>query len=179
MSITDIFPVSHPSAGTIRVQAWLTAATPAAPTLAEINAASALDATCYFPSDAFSISHSQERIDDTRLCDASTRESFGRSSFTLENFSYIWNPAAPAAATAGNMAYTTFTPGTSLFLGVRFGTAALLSAAAIASTQRLDIYALRCGDRNKQILSGEGAKHLIVQQVSLTRLAVDYVVPAS
>ena len=179
MSITDIFPVSYPSAGTIRVQAWLTAANPAAPTLAEITASSSLDATCYFPAEAFSITHEQERLDDTRLCDATSRESFGRSTFAIESFSYIWAPSAPAAATPGNLAYTTFTPGSTLYLGVRFGTAALLAAAPIAATQRLDIYALRCGDRNKQILAGEGAKHLIVQQTALTRLAVDYAVPAA
>lgn len=183
MSITDIFPVSYPSAGTIRVQMWPTAVTPSAPTLAEINASSGLDLTCYFPADAFSISHTQERIDDTRLCDAATRESFGRSTFTIENFSYIYNPTAvpegQETETAGNLAYTRLQPGSTVYLGVRFGSASLLSGAEIMAEQKLDLYSMVLGDRNKQIMAGEGAKHLIVQQVSLTRLAVDYEVPSA
>ena len=181
MTITDIWPVSYPSAGTIRVQAYPTAAVPASPTLAEINAGSGFDVTCYFPADAFSITHDQERIDDTRLCDATTRETFGRSSFAVDGgISYVWAPgAAITPAVPGNMAYSKFLPGETWFLGVRFGTAALPSGAAIVAAQKFDIYQIKFGDRNKQILSGGDAKHLITQQTSLARLAVDYAIPSA
>lgn len=179
MTITDIFPVSYQGSGTVRVQFWKTAVAPAAPTLAEMTAATALDATCYFRADGFTLTHSQERVDDTRLCDQSARESFGRSTFAVDNFSYIYKPGDASANTPGNLAYATFTPNSTGFLGVRYGTPALLSGAAIAAAQLFDIYAVEFGDRLKNIPVGDNAKHLVTQQVSLTRLAVDYAVPAA
>lgn len=177
MTITDIFPVSYTGAGRIRVQFWKTAATPAAPTLAEITAASALDATCYFPAGGLEIAHEQARDDDTRLCDENTRESFGRSTFTVQNFGYIYNPNdASETATPGNLAYHTFKEGESGFFGVRSGPK---SDAAIVASQAFTIYSVKFGDRHDPIPTGDNAKFLVTQQLALTRLAFRYKIPSA
>ena len=177
MSITDIFPPSVQAAGKVRIQWVPTIAVPATPTLAEITASAGFDATCYFPSDAFEIGHEQARIDDTRLCDAATRESFGRSTFSLENLSYVYNPVGPKTPLApGNLAFQTWGAGTAGFFAVRFG---LPSAQAIVATQIIDVYAAKFGDQHKPVPVGEDGKFLATQPVSLTRVAFHYAIPAS
>lgn len=176
MTITDIFPVSYQGAGRTRVQWVKTIATPAAPTLAEINAATALDATCYFQASAFEIGHEQERVDDTRLCDENTRESFGRSTFSIDRLTYIYNPNDTAANTPGNLAKGAFLSNESGFFVLRFGP---LSAAAFAAQQVVDVYSVKFGDQHKQVPTGDNAKFVIVQPLSLTRVAFDYKLPAS
>lgn len=176
MSITDIFPVSYQGAGKVRVQWVKTIAVPSAPTLAEINAATSLDATCYFQASAFEITHEQERVDDTRLCDESTRESFGRSTFSLQNLSYIYNPTGDTSTpTPGNMAASTFKSGESGYFVVRFGVA---SGAAFAATQVVAVYSAQFGDQHYPVPVGDNAKFVIQQPVSLTRVVANYKIPA-
>lgn len=175
MSVTDIFPVSYQGAGRVRVQWVKTMATSGAPTLAELTAASAFDATCYFQASAFEITHEQERVDDTRLCDENTRESFGRSTFSVQNLTYIYNPNdAATAATPGNLAANAFKSGESGYFVVRMGPK---SGVAFASTQIVEVYSAQFGDQHKPIPVGDNAKFVITQPVSLTRVAYNYPVP--
>lgn len=169
--IVDIFPVSYQGAGKVRAQWVESLAVPGAPTLAEINAASSFDATCYFQASAFEIGHEQERVDDTRLCDESTRESFGRSTFSQETMSYIYNPNDNTPNTPGNLAYTTFRSGGSGFLVVRMGPK---SDVAFAAGQIVEVYAVQFGDQHKPIPVGDNAKFVINQPVALTRVAFDH-----
>lgn len=177
MSITDIFPVSYQGAGMVRVQWVKTIASPSAPTLAEIDAETAFDATCYFQASAFEITHEQERVDDTRLCDENTRESFGRSTFAIQNLSYIYDPTDDAtASTPGNLAAATFKAGESGHFVVRMG---VKSGTAFAAGQIVEVYSAQFGDQHKPIPVGDNAKFVMQQPVSLTRVAFNYEIPAA
>lgn len=177
MSITDIFPVSYQGAGMVRVQWVKTIASPSAPTLAEINAATSFDATCYFQASAFEIGHEQERVDDTRLCDETTRESFGRSTFSIDNLSYIYAPTTdPATSTPGNLAAATFKSGEAGYFVVRLG---IKSDTAFAADQIVEVYAVQFGNQHKPIPVGDNAKFVITQPLSLSRVAYNYKIPTT
>lgn len=175
MTITDIFPVSYQGAGRVRVQWVKTLAVPSAPTLAEIDGATSFDATCYFQSEAFEITHEQERVDDTRLCDETTRESFGRSTFGIEELAYIYDPNDNTPNTPGNLAKGAFGTGESGYFVTRFGPA---SSADFAAEQIVEVYSVQFGTQHKTVPAGENAKFTITQPLSMTRVAYDYVIPA-
>ncbi len=175
--MSDVFPVSFQGAGTVRVQYVPTMADPAAPTLLEVNAAGALNATPYFQAEALQIAHEQARIVDTRLSDESVRESLGLSSFTIDALRYVHNPQAEAAA-EGNKAYDKFVPGLNGYLVFRFGTKALKSAAALAATQRVVIYQAQFGDQHQPLPTGDNAVHVIEQPITITLTNPNYILPA-
>lgn len=169
MTITDVFPVSFQGAGKVRTQWVKTLADPTKPTLAELNAPTSLDATCYFQAEAFQINHEQERVDDTRLCDETTRESFGRSTFSFDSdLSYIYDPTDDTPDTPGNLAVGAFKAGESGYFVTRMG---VESAAAFAETQLVTVYAVQFGNQHEPVPVGENAKFVITQPASLSRTA--------
>lgn len=176
MTITDIFPVSYQGAGRVRAQWVKTLANPAAPTLAEVNAATSFDATCYFQAEAFQINHEQERVDDTRLCDETTRESFGRSTFSFDSdLSYIYDPNDDTPDTPGNLAVGAFGSGESGYFVVRMGP---ISGADFAAGQLVTVYSTQFGNQHEPVPVGENAKFVITQPASLTRTAFRYALAA-
>ena len=100
----DIFPAGINSAGN---NTWII--TPTNPliatglSLAVLNGATAVDLTCYLPSEEQEIGFDQARENDTRACDTSTREEFGTASFSKESILHIVSPQGDATD-PGNMA---------------------------------------------------------------------------
>lgn len=162
----DVFPQSIQGTGKVRVQFVPTLANPELPTLAELTAGDAFDATCYFRADAFVINHEQETKDDTRLCDDSARESLGLSKYTLaDDLSYINDPQA-APASPGNLAEDAFVAGTTGYFVVRGG---LKSSTAFAAGQMVTVYAVTFGDQHEPIPTGDNAVFVITQPITLSR----------
>ncbi len=107
------------SALTFKREKWIwvpAIANPTAPTLAELNAASGLDFSCFVMTDTTAPSQSQNRVRlARRLCEGSTAETGGITEYTGGSLRYSTNPQLPAANDA-NKAYTTLAPGAEGFL---------------------------------------------------------------
>lgn len=118
---TDIFPTGIQSAGK---NAFILVTTPpadkAAPTLAELNAATNVDITCYIPTTAFSVSLDQATEDDTRWCDSTARQEFGVPSLNLTELAHIVNPQGAGTET-GNLLLGALQPDSSYQLYWRLG----------------------------------------------------------
>lgn len=91
----------------------------AAPTLVELNAG--VDLSCYFTADGFSMTGSQDRSEDQRLCSTQNLQGMGRYSPTIDPIVYVFDPQDPENTDDNNEAYATLTPGTSGYFVVRMG----------------------------------------------------------
>lgn len=96
---TDIFPSGITSPGN---NTWLWSPTRVT-SLADLTAATTIDLSCYFPASEVEIGFDQAREDDTRACDASTRESFGTTTYTRDEIVHIVNPQGDGTE-PGNLA---------------------------------------------------------------------------
>ena len=113
-------PGSVQADGALRVVFVPTLADPSAPTLAELNAASAVDLSCYLTPTGFASTTEEASIDDSRLCSRETYETPGRESNGLE-LTYVYDPQNTVPAE--NEAYTTLKRGTQGFVVPRWGRA--------------------------------------------------------
>lgn len=93
----DIFPAGMTSPGNNK---WIWCDT-IAQSVEDLN--DGLDLSCYFPADQIEIDFDQAREDDTRGCDAATRESFGAVTYTKDELVHIVNPQGDGTE-PGNMA---------------------------------------------------------------------------
>jgi len=114
-----------------------------APTLAELNAASVVDISCYLTGGGWKPSLSEQVITDERLCTTQTYEKKGRSQRGLE-VEYIDNTNSPSAAEF-NKAKDTLIPDSSHFLVTRAG---LPYETALAASQKVSIYPIDAGEYN-------------------------------
>lgn len=119
---TDIFPSGITSPGN---NTWLWSPTKIT-TLAGLTAAPVVDLSCYFPASEVEIGFDQARDDDTRGCDAATRESFGAVTYTRDELVHIVNPQGTGTE-PGNLALDAVEEDSSgyiyLRMGVKHGTA--------------------------------------------------------
>lgn len=162
----DIFPVGVSGLGTVRVQAVASLANKAAPKLTELNAASSVDASPYFPAGAYAPTHSQETVDDTRLSDRTARVDFGRSSFDL-TLSYVYDPQGTGTE-PGNKMYGFCVPFTQKQIVQRNGP---FSDLPFVVGQFVDVFDIKFGDRFAPTPGNDtGSKHMITQVVSFTRV---------
>lgn len=119
--MTDIFPNGVQSAGMNTFYLLTTPpADPTEPTLAEINATSTIDITCYIPSNAFTATLDQATEDDTRWCDKTARQEFGVPSINLDAIRHIVNPQGTGAET-GNLLLGSLLPDSNYYLAWRLG----------------------------------------------------------
>lgn len=161
--MTDIFPAGVQAAGNNAfIWSKVAPAIPDAPTMAEINAATALDITCYVKTDAFQLGFDQPREDDTRWCDASSRETFGIPNFTLDQIQHVVNPQGLGTET-GNLALGTIEENATATLYVRLGVKA---GTAPAVGQVWDVYSVTTG--KAAILPLASGKYVRTVQTKLT-----------
>jgi hypothetical protein len=90
-----------------------------APKLTELNAAGAVDISCYLTGDGYTPSLSEQTITDERKCSRQTFEQPGRSQRSLD-VTYIDNTNAPNEAT-DNKAKDTLVPGQAQYIVTRRG----------------------------------------------------------
>lgn len=112
---------STPADGNVAVWLVPAIADTTAPKLTELEAAGAVDISCYLTSDGYTTSLDQQVISDERLCSTETFEQPGRVSRTL-SVTYIDNTNSPNEATA-NKAKDTLVPGSVHYVVVRRGKA--------------------------------------------------------
>lgn len=137
-------PASVLGDGNLRV-AWVPAlANPAAPTVAELTAASVVDLTYYLTSDGFAPGGDESPVVDKRLGDTQAYERAGRTSETLA-LTYVFRPQEPAAAT--NKAYSTLTHLTEGFIVERWG---MDADTAFAAGQTVNTVPVQCGKQMEQ-----------------------------
>ncbi len=171
--MTDIFPAGVQAAGNNTfVWSKVAPAIAGSPTVAEINAATALDITCYVKTDAFQVGFDQPREDDTRWCDASTRETFGIPNFTLEQIQHVVNPQGTGAET-GNLAAGQIEENATATLYVRLGVKA---GTAPAIGQVWDTYSVTTG--KAAILPLASGKYVRTVQTKLTLIQAGFKVTA-
>lgn len=117
---------STPLDGNFTVWYVPTIADPTAPTATELNAATAVNLTCYFTGSGYSDSADQAAITDDRLCDTFIREQPGRVTPSLE-VTFIDNTNSEFEEDY-NKAVDSLVPGSKYFLvsrrGIEFSTAA-------------------------------------------------------
>jgi hypothetical protein len=139
---------------------------PAAPSLAILNAATALDVTKMFydssamPSQSTNMARAPKRVGD-----AETYEFVGESQSSIGEIRYSFNPQA-AAASDGKKAFEKFPLGTTGFLVYRWG---LDRDADLATGQFVTSYPVEFGPQHEtQEGDAEGAEVAIVQPVAQT-----------
>lgn len=114
-----------------------------APTLAELNAGTVVDISCYLTAGGWKPSLSEQVITDDRLCTTQSFEKKGRSQRSLE-VEYIDNTNSPNA-TEFNKAKDTLIPGSAHYLVTRPG---LPYDTALAATQKVSIRPIEAGEYN-------------------------------
>lgn len=112
----DLFPTGVSSPGN---NTWLWSPTKIT-TLAGLTAGTVVDLSCYFPASEVEIGFDQSRDDDTRGCDAATRESFGTVSYSRDELVHIVNPQGTGTED-GNKALGAVLPNSSGFIYLRMG----------------------------------------------------------
>ena len=111
-------PASLIADGMLRVD-WVPAiANPDAPSLTELNGASAIEMTCYLTPDGYTPATDEAVVNDDRLCSRDSFERRGRRTNTLA-VTYVYRPQEAAAA--DNKAFDTLKEGTLGYFIERWG----------------------------------------------------------
>ena len=135
---------STPADGNVLVKLVPAIADTEAPKVAtELNAAGAVDISCYLTGGGYKPSLSEQVISDERLCTTQTYEQKGRSQRGLE-VEYIDNTNSPDAVLY-NKAKDTLVPGSKHFLVVRTG---MPYDTALAAAQKVTVYPVTAGEYN-------------------------------
>ena len=157
-------PGSVQGDGAIRIVWVPTLANVLAPKLTEVNAASAVDLSCYLTPTGYAATSEEASIDDSRLCSRETYESPGRETNGLE-LTYVYDPQNTVAAE--NKAYTTLKRLSKGFIVARWG---VDFEDPFAAGDIVDVYPATCGQQRKQ--TPEQNSSLKVAQKMFNRAAV-------
>lgn len=149
--MTVVYPDSTPVLGNSKVTAVTAIASLAAPKLAtEINAASSVDATCYFTAAGWAPTASTNKgTRNPRLCSRVQVDTLNRTTFTLGDLMYIYDPQGAAGAT-GNKLKTLLAEGTKIYFVERLGLDGRNTINAVAQLVRTHYVLL-----GPQIVSGD------------------------
>lgn len=120
--MTVVYPEGTPTLGNTKVKAVLSVASPTAPKLAtEINAATSVDISCYlYPAGWNPTGTTAKGTKPTRLCSKTQLEQLNRTTWTLADLQYVYDPQADDTA-PGNEAKELLVEGTTLHLVERIG----------------------------------------------------------
>ena len=87
---------------------------------ATLSGATAVELTCYLTKGTLGVAAETETGTDERECTSQVFEVLGKTTWTVNDLEYVWEPqAAPSSPT--NKAYDTLKKGTTGFLILRFG----------------------------------------------------------
>lgn len=111
-------PTSVPADGSVKVVFVPAIADASAPTVTELNAAGAIDLSCYLTADGLNMSTDEQTVTDDRLCSRQTFEQPGRFSDSME-VGYVYDPQNSTATE--DLAYKTLKRGVKGFLVLRWG----------------------------------------------------------
>lgn len=163
--MTVVYPEGVRARGNESVIFVVTIADPTAPTVAELDAVTAANISCFLT--GFQPQGNQDSVEDRRLCSEQIFEDPGDVSISIDNLEYVYYPqAAPASPT--NKAYEVMKRDVVGYLVDRRGLNA--RTAAIAAAQKVDVYPVRLGEQFRLPLDpGEqGGKFRISQKAFVT-----------
>jgi hypothetical protein len=163
-------PQSVPADGNLRVYYLATLADPNNPTLAELNAGTSKDLSCYITGDGFVPTLDEQSVTDNRLCSRATYERPGRWQKQM-TLSYVINPASPA----NNVAYLTLGYLVEGFIIARWG---VPFETPWAAAQLGDLYPIQCGKPLKNQVA-ENTVITCTQKLFITAESLDDVVVAA
>ncbi|MEU8158045.1 hypothetical protein AB0B94_30700 [Micromonospora sp. NPDC048986] len=163
-------PVSIPADGNLRVTYVATLADPTTPTLAELNAGTSKDFSCYITGDGFATSLDEQVVADNRLCSRATYERPGRWQKTMTT-TYVHNPASPT----NNVMYLTLTYLVTGFVVARWG---VPYEQPWAEDDLADVYPIQAGKPMKNP-PAENAVLTVTQKLFITGEAIDDAVVAA
>lgn len=123
----------------LRVWIVTTIANTAAPTVAEINAGTTIDATCYL-TNGFSPDASVATITDDRLCLSTVLEDKGVTTWSISELEYIHDVQNPASVS--NKLYAGLPENASVHVVARYG---MNVDTAAAATQKVDVFPVKMG----------------------------------
>lgn len=136
-------------------------------TLTAVAANAGVDLTCYFTSDGFNRTMSQDAVADDRLCSTQSGEDPGRYKETLD-LTYVWDQQN--VVPTDNLAYTTLVPGVKGFLVVRYG---ILFSTAYVAAKKVDVIAVTAG-RQQRLPVAQNEKLKIMQKMFIPADGVTY-----
>ena len=160
--MTVVYPEGVPMEGNLKVAFVPAFLDPATPTMAEATAITGVDLSCFIKEGAFNLSGAQSTIEDRRLCSTVSYETPGRSTRSIDDVTYVYDPQA-APASADNAAYQKLPQGTAGYFIVRAG---LPFDQDFAVDDIVDVWPVTMGLQQKQTPSGnaEGEKFTIIQK---------------
>lgn len=167
-------PIKPAAAKTFTRDKWIwvpAIANPSAPTVAELNAASSLDISCFLLADSGKPSQTQNRVRlQRRLCSGNTSESAGVTDYTGGTLRYSTNPQKLGSDDA-NKAYTTLAPGSTGFLVNRLVTPVLTD---IAAAQVVQVHGAELGSQWTMPSSdGEEGECIVMQEWFHSEIYID------
>lgn len=137
-------PASVQADGNLKVT-WVPAvADPAAPTATELNAAGAVDLSCYLTPDGYNPATDETTVTDDRLC---SRQSFARPGRFSDTLSLTYVFRGQDAAGTDNKAFTTLKHLTEGFIVTRWG---VDYEDAYAAADIVDVAPVQAGVQKKQ-----------------------------
>ena len=163
--MTVVFPEGTRSRGNESVIFVATLADPLEPSLAELNAVTSVNVSCYLT--GFAPQGTQESAEDVRLCSEQVFEDPGDVAISIDNIEYVYSPQASAPA-ADNKAYELLKKDVTGYLVDRRGLNARTAALAIG--QIVDVYPIRLGEQFRLPLDpgAQGGKFRITQKPFVT-----------
>lgn len=133
--------------------------------IAELSGPTAIELSCYLTKGTFGESAETERGTDERVCSKTVYEVLGKSTFTIQDLDYVWEPQAEAGS-ATNKAYETLKPRTPGFLTVQWG---LDVEDDLVAGSKVDQFPVTVGEQVRKTPEGNAAEKLkIVQPVVVT-----------
>lgn len=159
--MTQPIPVAVNGDGNIKVVFVTTLADPTNPTVAECNAVSAVELSCYLTGDGWNPSTDEATVTDDRLCSRQTFEGIGRYTDKLQ-IKYVYRQQDPDAV--DNRAFKTLKRGTIGYLIVRWATA---YEPDLAADDVVDVIPIECGVQQKQP-RGDNEKLKIMQSLPIS-----------
>ena len=154
---------------------WVpTLANPAAPTVAELSAASAVSIACYLTG-TFEPTAETETNEDKRYCSSDTSETPGKTTWSITDLEYIGDPQNPESTS--NKAATALVEDASGYIVRRMGKDIEANPAIVAG-DFVEVYSVTLG---KQVfLPGESGQKVRVRQkvMSVRRVVSNYEVAA-
>lgn len=120
--MTVVYPEGTPTLGNTKVKAVLSISDLEAPDLSsEINAGTSVDISCYlYPAGWSPTGTTAKGTKPDRLCSKTSLEQLNRTTYSLGDLQYVYDPQASSSAEA-NAARTLLAEGTSLYLVERIG----------------------------------------------------------
>lgn len=159
--MTVVFPEGVSAFGTTSVAVVQTIANTSAPTLTEINAATSVNVSCFLVSGGVGTVTTNKGNPPRRLCTTAQFESFGTSTYSVSDLTYLYSPQGDDADVA-NKAKVALEEGTDVYLVVRRGLSAEDEPFAVGD--KVDIWHVTLGPQNEQPTGdGEFDLHAIVQ----------------